>query len=85
MFSIFSSKPLSELSLEELKSQEQSTQTFVRWLGVFFVLMVVIVFIWTYLKGYHTSNIMVLIGLSFFIALIATKLKNIRAEINSRA
>ena len=85
MFSIFSNKLPSELSLEELKSQEQSTQTFVRWLGGFFVLMVVIVFILTFVKGYHTSNFMFLVGLSFFAALIADKLKKIRTEISSRA
>lgn len=85
MFSIFSNKPLSELSLQELKSQEQSTQTFIRWLVVFFVLMVIVVFIWAYTKGYHTTNIIFLVVFALFNAMIGDKLKKIRAEISSRA
>ncbi|AQG80224.1 hypothetical protein AWR27_13390 [Spirosoma montaniterrae] len=84
MFGIFSNKPLSQLSLEELKSQEQSTRTFVRWLGFLFVVLVVLIFIWTFMKGYHLSNIMLLVGLAFLNAVAAAQLKKIRSEINSR-
>jgi len=84
MFSIFSNKPLSELSLEELKSREQSTRTLVRWLGVFILVMVFFVTIWTSMKGYHTSNIIFLSVTCFLPAMAAAKLKKIRTEISSR-
>ena len=85
MFGIFSNKPLSELSLEELKSREQSTGIFVRWSGLLFLVVFVLVLIWSYMKGYHISNMMILVGLSFFLAFMAAKLKEIRSEISSRA
>ncbi len=84
MFGIFSNKPLSEMSLEELKSQEQSTRTFVRWSGLLFLVVVVLVFIWTFMKGYHLSNMIILIGLAFLNAIMAANLKKIRTEISSR-
>ncbi len=85
MFGIFSNKPLSELSLEELKSQEQSTRRFVRWSGLLYLVIVVLVFIWTFMKGYHLSNMILLVGLPFLLAITAAKLKEIRSEISSRA
>lgn len=75
---------MSELSLEELKRQEESTRTVVRWSVLLFSVVIVLVFIWTFLKGYHLSNMMILVGLSFLFAFTADKLKKIRAEISSR-
>jgi hypothetical protein len=84
MFGIFSNKPLSELSLEELKSREQSTQTFVRWWGGFVLVMLVLVIVWSFVRGYHSSNIMLLIGIFPLLFLTVDKLKKLRAEISSR-
>jgi Mg2+/citrate symporter len=84
MLGIFSNKPLSELSLEELKSREQSTQTFVRWWGGFVLVMLVLSIVWTFVKGYHSSNIMFLVGISPLLLLTTDKLKKIKVEISSR-
>ena len=84
MFAIFSNKPLSELSLEELKSQKKSTQTFVRWWGGFVLVILVLVIIRTFMNGYHSSNFMLLIGTSPLLLITADKLKKIRVEIGSR-
>lgn len=84
MFGIFSNKTLSELSLEELKSQEQSTQTSVRWSGIFVLVMIALVAFWTGMKGYHASNLIFLSATCLLPAMAAAKLKKIRAEISSR-
>lgn len=84
MFDIFSNNPLSKLSLEELKSREKSAQTLVKWSIGFFIVMVVFFFIWSFMKGYSTTNVIFLVGLSFFIAITTAKLKEIRVEISSR-
>ena len=84
MFSIFSNKPLSELSLEELKSQEQSTRTLYRWSVGFTLVMIFLVAFWTGLKGYHPSNLIFLSATCFLPAIAAAKLKKIRTEISAR-
>lgn len=84
MLGIFSNKPLSELSLEELKSQEQSAQTAVRWLGISVLVMLGLVTFWITKKGYHTSNIVFLSATCALPAMAAAKLKKIRNEISSR-
>lgn len=84
MFGIFSNKPLSELSLEELKSQERSAQTAVRWLGILVLVMLALVTFWITKNGYHTINIVFLSATCALPAMAAAKLKKIRSEINSR-
>ncbi|MFD2574465.1 hypothetical protein ACFSUS_27770 [Spirosoma soli] len=84
MFGIFSNKPLSELSLEELKSQEKSAQTALRWFGIFVLAMIAFVAFWTGTKGYNPINLIFLLASCSLPAIAAAKLKQIRTEISSR-
>ena len=84
MFDIFSNKPLSELSLEELKSQEQSTRTLYRWSVGFVLVMIFFVAFWTGMKGYNSINLIFLSATCALPAMAAAKLKKIRTEISSR-
>lgn len=84
MFSIFSNKPLSELSVDELKSQEQSAQTAVRWWGIFVLAMIGFVAFWTGMKGYNPINLIFLLAICSLPAIAAAKLKKIRTELSSR-
>jgi hypothetical protein len=84
MFRIFSQKPLSELSLAELKSQEQLAQTWYRLSVVFFLGLFAFVAFWTSYKGYHATNVIFIGGLAALPAFTVNKLKKIRTEISSR-
>jgi hypothetical protein len=84
MFRIFSKKPLSELSLVELKSQEQLAQTWYRLSAVFVLGLFAFVAFWTSYKGYHATNIIFVGSLAVLPAFVVDKLKKIRTEISSR-
>ena len=84
MFNIFSGKPLSKLSFEELNSQERSTRIWYRWSVGFVFVMIFVVSFWTGMKGYHSTNLIFLSATCFLPAMAAAKLKKIKTEINSR-
>lgn len=84
MFRIFSNQPLSDLSLDELKRQEESSRTLYRWSIGFALVMIFLVAFWTGLKGYHPSNLIFLLAPCFLPAIVADKRKKIRTEVNAR-
>jgi len=78
-------KQLSELSLEELKSQEKSTRTLYQWSVGFVLIMIFFIALWTGMKGYSSINLIFLSATCFLPAMASAKLKKIRTEICSRA
>ena len=85
MTTLFNTKPLSDMSLEELKKQEQSFKIATRVATGVLVLLVVATLIRIYLKAHLRGDTFLLIGFIFLSMLTGDKLKKIKAEISARA
>lgn len=84
MSNLFNTKPLSDMSLEELKKQEQSFKTAGRVLTGFLLVLIVAYLIHLYRKDHSSGYAIPLAGLGGLSVFIADKLKKIRAEISLR-
>jgi hypothetical protein len=84
MNNLFSNKPLSEMSLTELKAQEQSFKTASRIMAGIMLLMVAATLIRIYLKAHFPGNTFLLLVCVFISFLTASRSKKINEEINSR-
>ena len=84
MNNLFSTKPLSEMSLEELKKQEQSFKTAARVTTGILLVLIVATLIRIYIKAHFRGDTVSLIVLILLTLLTGDKLKKIKAEISSR-
>lgn len=75
---------MSEMSLEELRKQEQSFKIASRVMGGIMVVLVVATLIRIYLKAHLRGDTFLLIGSMFLGIWTGDKLRKIRAEISSR-
>ncbi len=84
MSNLFTTKPLAEMSLEQLKKQGKSFITVSRVMSVILLVLLLYYFIHLYQKGWGSGSTGSLAGFSALTAAAALQLKKIRAEISQR-
>ena len=84
MSNLFTTKPLAEMSLEQLKKQEKSFITVSGVMGVILLVLLLDYFIHLYQAGSSSGSTGSLAGFGALSIAIALQLKKIRAEISQR-
>ena len=84
MSNLFSTKPLAEMSLDELRKQERSFNIASQVTFGIMIAAIVVTLIRVYLKAHFPGDTFLTFGPLFLMLFVGDKLKKIRTEISSR-